>query len=134
MLTLLEELNAKFALQLDLSPIMDWSGQSATDPHAESSPCIVLAGNSHSTRLIDPLESSHLTVMDYTVAGFSITDSCIAAMASEEKLADLDPANTVVLVQLLYNSIYQCKHESVDRTHPKREGTESTMRRENCVW
>jgi hypothetical protein len=36
----------------------------------------------------------------------------------EENLAKLDPA--VVLVQLLDNSIYQCKHESGDRTLPKR--------------
>jgi hypothetical protein len=119
---MLEELNVKFALQLDPSPITDWSGQSATDPQTESGPCILLAGSSHSSRLIDPLESAHLTVVDSTVPGFRITESSVSAMASdiEEKLRELDPANTVVLVQLLDNSIYQCKHANGDRTLPKR--------------
>jgi hypothetical protein len=38
----------------------------------------------------------------------------------EEKLAELDPKNTVVLVQLLENSIYQCKLENGDRVLPKK--------------
>ncbi len=119
---MLEELNSKFALQLDLSPITDWSCQSATDTPDESGTYIVLAGASHSSRLIDPLESAHLTVVDSTVAGFRITDSAVAAMAAdlEEKLADLDPKNTVVLVQIFDNSIYQCKRENGDRTLPKK--------------
>ncbi len=119
---MLEELNVKFALQLDPSPITDWSGQSATDPQTESGLCILLAGSSHSSRLIDPLESAHLTVVDSTVPGFSITESSVSTMASdmEEKLRELDPANTVVLVQLLDNSVYQCKHSNGDRTLPKR--------------
>jgi hypothetical protein len=56
------------------------------------------------------------------VAGFRIMDSSVAAMASdiEEKLVELDPANTVVLVQLLDNSIYQCEHDNGDRTLPER--------------
>jgi lysophospholipase L1-like esterase len=119
---MLEELNVKFALQLDLCPITDWSGQYAADPHAESGTCILLAGSSHSSRLIDPLESTHLTVVDSTVSGFRITESSVSAMAAdiEEKLRELDPANTVVLVQLLDNSIYQCKLANGDRTLPKR--------------
>jgi hypothetical protein len=121
-LDMLEELNVKFALQLDPSPITDWSSQSATDPQTESGLCILLAGSSHSSRLIDPLESAHLTVVDSTVPGFRITESSVSAMASdmEEKLSELDPANTVVLVQLLDNSVYQCKHSNGDRSLPKR--------------
>jgi hypothetical protein len=126
---MLEELNAKFALQLDLSPITDWSCQYATDTQAENNPCIVLAGGSHSSRLIDPLEFTHLTVVDSTVAGFRIMDNSVAAMAGdiEEKPAELNPINTVVLVQLLDNSIYQCtcKLENSNRVLPKkgRDGT-----------
>ncbi len=133
---MLEELNVKFALQLDSSPITDWSGQSATDPQTESGPCILLAGSSHSSRLIDPLESAHLTVVDSTVPGFRITESSVSAMASDikEKLRELDPSNTVVLVQLLDNSIYQCKHANGDRTLPKRAVTVTTMRKENSLW
>jgi hypothetical protein len=58
---MLEEINSKFDLQLDLTPITDWSSLSATDTQSESSPCIVLVRSSHSSRLIDLLESAHLT-------------------------------------------------------------------------
>ncbi len=51
--------------------------------------------------------------MDSIVAGFRITDI-------KEKLAELDPKNTVVLVQILDNSIYQCKRENGDRVLPKK--------------
>ncbi len=73
----------------------------ASDTQIESGPCIVLAGGRHRSRLIDPLESAHLTVVDSTVAGFRITDNSVATMAADikEKLAELDPKNTVVLVQ-----------------------------------
>jgi hypothetical protein len=67
---MLEEINSKFDLQLDLTPITDWSSLSATDTQSESSPCIVLVRSSHSSRLIDLLESAHLTVVDSTVACF----------------------------------------------------------------
>jgi hypothetical protein len=104
---MLEELNAKFALQLDPSPITDWSCQYASDTQIENDPCIVLSGGSHSSRLIDPLESAHLKVVDSTVVGFHIMDNSVAAMAAdiEEKLAKLDLKNSVVLVQLLDKSI-----------------------------
>jgi hypothetical protein len=101
---MLEELNAKFTPQLDPSLIRDWSCQYTSDTQIESGPCINLAGGSHSSRLIDPLESAHLAVVDSTVAGFRIMDNSVA-VDIEEKLAELDSKNTVVLVQLLDNSI-----------------------------
>ncbi len=49
----------------------------------------------------------------YTVAGFLIKDNSVAATAADvEKLAKLDPASMVVLMQLLDNSIYLCKLKS----------------------
>jgi hypothetical protein len=105
---MLEELNHKFALRLDPSPSTDWSSQSATDTQQENLHCIVLAGSSHSSWLIDPLESAHLMVVDSTVAGFRITENSMAEMTAdiEEKIAELDPSSTVILIQLLDNSIY----------------------------
>jgi hypothetical protein len=119
---LLEELNQKFALRLDPNPSTDWSCQSATDNQHEKLPCIVLAGSSHSSRLIDPLESAHFTVVDSTVAGFRITENSVAEMTAdiEEKIAELDPSSTVVLIQLLDNSIYQCTLPNGDRILPRK--------------
>ncbi len=78
-----------------------------TDNQHENLQCIVLAGSSHSSRLIDPLESANFTVVDSTMAGFRITENSVAEMTAdiEEKIAELDPSNTVVLIQLLDNSI-----------------------------
>jgi hypothetical protein len=46
------ELNSIFALQLEMCPIMDQSGQGATDDNGTCS-CLVLAEASHSMQLID---------------------------------------------------------------------------------
>ncbi len=119
---MLEELNHKFTLWLDPSPSTDWSSQSATDNQQENLQCIVLAGSSHSSRLIDPLESAHLTVVDSTVAGFRITENSVAAMTPdiEEKIVELDPSHLVILIQLLDNSIYQYTLPNGDRVLPKK--------------
>jgi hypothetical protein len=119
---LLEELNQKFALRLDPNPSTDWTSQYATDNQHENLQCIVLAGSSHSSRLIDPLESTHFTVVDSTMAGFRITENSVAEMTADvkEKIAELDPLNTVVLIQLLDNSIYQCTLPNGDKVLPKK--------------
>jgi hypothetical protein len=41
---MLNELNDKFALQLDVNPNQDRSGQNATDQPGEENICILLAG------------------------------------------------------------------------------------------
>jgi hypothetical protein len=71
------ELNIKYALQLDISPIMGWS-------------CQNLAGGNHSIRLIDHLESSCNLVIDTTVPRYEIFVADLAADL-EEKVAELDP-------------------------------------------
>ncbi len=45
---MLEELNEKFALQLDLEPATDRSSQSASDYRESNSISMILAGSSHS--------------------------------------------------------------------------------------
>jgi hypothetical protein len=85
---MLDELNGRFALQLDLSPITGWSCKSPTDNQPESDITVLLAGSSHSTRLIHPLETARLTVIDCTVPGFCITESSVASMAADIEEGD----------------------------------------------
>jgi hypothetical protein len=119
---MLSELNNKFALQLDTCPVTDRSSQLGTDTTDECRFGIVLAGSSHSVRLIDPLESTNLRVVDSTTPGFRVTEQSVADMAAElaEKVSDLDPNDNVVVIQLLDNSSYECKTPSGDRILPKR--------------
>jgi hypothetical protein len=107
----LTELNAKFAHQLDAYPSMDRTSQLAPDSPDGNCLGIVLAGSSHSVRLIDQLESANLRVVDSTVPGFRITEKSVMEMAADlaEKIQDLDPSNTVVSIQLLDNSCFECK-------------------------
>jgi hypothetical protein len=116
------ELNAKFALQLDTCPNTDRSCQLATDNPDEDRLGIVLAGSSHSVRLIDHLESANLRVVDSTVPDFRISETSVADLSAElaDKISDLDPKKNVILVQLLDNSCYECKTPEGDRILPKR--------------
>ncbi len=56
---LLNELNFKFTLQLDVCLITYLSGQTATEQPIEDRPGVVLVGSSHSVRLMDHLESAN---------------------------------------------------------------------------
>jgi hypothetical protein len=71
---------------------------------------------------MDHLESARLTVVDSTVPGFRITESSVANLAAdiEEKVTDMDPSKSVIIIQLLDNSIYQCKVTNGDRLLPRR--------------
>jgi hypothetical protein len=80
---MLSELNNKFALLLDTCPITDRSSQLGTDNTDECRFGIVLAGSSHSVRLIDPLESTNLRVVDSTIPGFRVTEQSVAEMATD---------------------------------------------------
>jgi hypothetical protein len=77
---MLEELNNEFALQLDPSLITDWSCQSTPDTQSGNRIPIVLAASSNSIRLIDPLESACLFVLDFMVLGIRIMESSVARM------------------------------------------------------
>jgi hypothetical protein len=120
--TFLTELNIKFALQLDAFPSTDRTSQLAPDSPDRNCFGIVLAGGSHSVRLIDQLESANLMVVDSTVPGFHITEKSVMEMATDlaEKIRDLDPSNTVVSIQLLDNSCFECKTPAGDRILPRR--------------
>jgi hypothetical protein len=121
---MLSELNKKFALQLDTCPNTDRTTQFATEDPGEERACVVLVRASHATRLIDHLESANLAVVDSTMPGFRITEQSIAELSADlaERVADLDPENTVVLIQLLDNSVFECLTEQGDKVLPKRGG------------
>ncbi len=69
---------------------------------------------------MDHLESANLRVVDSTVPGFRISEAVVDELASEltEKVSDLDPNNFVVVIQLLDNSVYECKLPNGDRVLP----------------
>jgi hypothetical protein len=83
---------------------------------------VVLVGASHAMRLIDHLESANLRVIDSTAPGFRISESSIAELTADlaERVSDLDPENTVVVIQLLDNSVFECHTDQGDRVLPKR--------------
>ncbi len=118
-------------LQLHLHPpshILYWveirlGSQLAPDSPDRNCLGIVLAGGSPSVRLIDQLESANLMVVDSTVPGFRITEKSVMDMAADlaEKIRDLDPSNTVVYIQLVDNSCFECKTPEGDRILPRRQ-------------
>jgi hypothetical protein len=54
--------------------------------------------------------------------GFWITDQSIAELSADlaERVSDLDPDNTMFVIQLLDNSVFECLTEQGDRILPKR--------------
>ncbi len=105
---MLDELNEKFALQLDTCPCTDRTGHSAADSETESEIVIALAGSSHASRLAGPLTDTYLKVVDISVPGFRISEKSVQLMVEDltSALADLDDSKTVVLIQPFDNSIF----------------------------
>jgi hypothetical protein len=56
--------------------------------------------------------------------GFRITEKSIAELSADlaERVADLDPENSVVVIQLLDNSVYECLTVQGDKVLPKKGG------------
>jgi hypothetical protein len=120
---LIEELNNKFALQLDLQPITDRSGQEASDRHDPSDMLnVVFAGGSHSSRILGTITAENVRILDATVPGFRLMECAAADMASEiaEICSELPSENTVVVCQLFDNSIYYRAREEGEKLLPKK--------------
>ncbi len=100
---------------------MGRSCQSATDDPEENHACVVLAGASHAMRLIDHLELTNLKVIDSMAPGFRITEASTAELSADlaERVSDLDPENTVVVILLLDNSVFECRTSNGDRVLPR---------------
>jgi hypothetical protein len=115
---MLEELNVKFALQLDANPSTKRFGFDTDDSETESAVTIVLAGGSHSSRLEGPLADTYLKVVDVSVPGFRITKESVARMASdlEAAIEGLDVKKSVLLLQPFDNSIYYSSRAQGEKT------------------
>jgi hypothetical protein len=100
---MLEELNKKFALQLDLESLTNRSSQLASDYRESDSISMILAGSSHSARTLDSIDRASINLLDATVPGFRINPNNVAKMASEvsDLVEGMDPKNTVVVIQIL---------------------------------
>jgi hypothetical protein len=66
---LIEELNEKFALQLDLEPSTDRSSQPASDYMESDFFSMIFAGSSHSARTVDVIDRGGLNLLDATIPG-----------------------------------------------------------------
>ncbi len=120
---MLEELYTKFALQLDLKPSTDRSGQEASDLHDPNDMLnVVFAGGSHSSPILDSVQDESVRILDSTVPGFRLTELATAEMAADiaEVCAELPDNNTVVVCQLFDNSIYYGAREEGERLLPKK--------------
>jgi hypothetical protein len=115
---MLEELNVKFALQLDVYPSTKRFGLDTDDSETESGCTIVLAGGSHASRMEGPLADTYLRVVDVSVPGFRISEESVASMAAdlEEAVKGLDPKKSVVLLQPFDNSIYYSSRAQGEKT------------------
>ncbi len=96
---MLEELNIKFALQLDLKPLTDRSGQEASDLHDPNDMLnVVFAGGSHSSCILDSVQDESVRILDSTVPGFRLTERATAEMAAD--IAEVCAELCVVVCQL----------------------------------
>jgi hypothetical protein len=66
---LIEELNCKFALQLDPDPITDRYSQEASGSHDSDMLNVAFAGGSHSSRMLDQISDPNIKLLDCTVPG-----------------------------------------------------------------
>jgi hypothetical protein len=68
------------------------------------------------------MESANLRVVDSTMPGFRITKQSNAELSADlaERVSDLDPDNTVIVIQLLDNSVFECLTGQGDKILPKR--------------
>ncbi len=119
---LIEELNDKFALQLDLEPSTDRSSQPASDYAESDSIIMIFAGSSHSARTIDVLDRGGINLLDATIPGYRLCPETVDKLAEDIKdLVDgLNPTNTVISVQVLDNSTYYCGHTFGEMSLPKK--------------
>jgi hypothetical protein len=120
---IIKELNTKFALQLDLQPSTDRSGQEKTDRHDPSDMLnVVFAGGSHSSCILDTITADNVRILDATVPGFLLTERASTDMAAEiaDICSELPSENTVVICQLFDNSIYYGAREEGEKLLSKK--------------
>jgi hypothetical protein len=132
---LIEELNCKFALQLDPDPITDRYGQEASGLHDHTDMLnVVFAGGSHSSRMLDQVSDPNTKLLDCTVPGFRLTERSVAEMAKDIKeiASELPAKSTVFIMQLFDNSVYYGCREEGEMLLPKK-GTDRAYHVEGAL-
>ncbi len=127
---LIEELNCKFALQLDPDPITD---RYSLHDHSDMLN-VVFASGSHSSRMLDQITDPNIKLLDCTVPGFRITERSVAEMAKgiKEVASELSAKGTVIVMQLFDNSIYYGSREEGEMLLPKK-GTDCAYHVEGAL-
>jgi hypothetical protein len=132
---LIEELNYKFALQLDPDPTTDRYSQEASGKHDHADMLnVAFAGGSHSSRMLDQISDPNLKLLDCTVPGFRLTERSVAEMAKDIKgiASELNAKGTVIVMQLFDNSIYYGSREEGEMLLPKK-GTDRAYHVEGAL-
>jgi hypothetical protein len=132
---LIEELNCKFALQLDPDPLTDRYGQEASGLHDHTDMLnVVFAGGSHSSRMLDQVSDPNTKLLDCTVPGFRLTERSVAEMAKDIKeiASELPAKSTVFIMQLFDNSVYYGCREEGEMLLPKK-GTDRAYHVEGAL-
>ena len=103
--TLLQELNLKFALQLDISPKVD---RLPPTTEVSSSRTLIFGGGSHAGRLALAVGAIYPEVVDLTASGWKLSEKSAEDLAFdlENVLDDLDPADVTFILHMFDNSIY----------------------------
>ena len=78
LLTILQELNREFALQLDISPNVD---RLPYTPEVSGSQTIIIGGGSHASRLAAAVGSIYPEVVDLTIGGWKLSEKSAEDLA-----------------------------------------------------
>jgi hypothetical protein len=117
-ISLIEELRSKMALDLDTAPSFDRTMGNQTRPKKKSD--YLMVGCCNSKQILDILRSRGTVTCAVFSKDWRINRTSVNSMANaiRKQIEDEDPA--VVYLELLDNSIYYCKQEDGSRIVPKK--------------
>jgi hypothetical protein len=117
-ISLIEELRSKMALDLDTAPSFDRTMGSQTRPKKKSD--YLMVGCCNSKQISEILRSRGIVTCAVFSKDWRINRTSVNSMANaiRKQIEDEDP--TVVYLELLDNSVYYCKQEDGSRIVPKK--------------
>jgi hypothetical protein len=117
-ISLIEELRSKMALDLDTAPSFDRTMGSQTRPKKKSD--YLMVGCCNSKVISETLRSRGIVTCAVNSKDWRINRTSVNSMANaiRKQIEDEDPA--VVYLELLDNSVYHCKQEDGSRVAPKK--------------
>jgi hypothetical protein len=117
-ISLIEELRSKMALDLDTAPSFDRSLGSQTKPKKKSE--FLLVGCCNSKEEAEVLRNRGRVVCTIFAKDWRVNRTSAASMANaiRKQIEDEDPAT--IILELLDNSLFYCKQEDRSRVIPKK--------------